>query len=368
MLDVELVARELMRSLRGKLSQPAFSRLLGFRSNAAYAWEHGRRYPEVSLFLRAALRGRDRRAALCRFFDEPAETFEGRRGHAPRTVMRLVQKLVGGSAKSGLSEQLGIDRTTLSRWCAGKTEPRLPTFLALVQLSTQRLLEFVAIFAALDTLNSTRESYAHWSRQRRLAYERPMSHAVLRALELETYQAGSASLATLALEVGLAEEEVRGYLVELEASGQALRRGQHYRVAEILTIDTRQDPEQNRKLKAFWAGEGLRRLESGRAAPEALFSFNLFAISEARFQQIRALHLAYYDQVRAIIEQSERADRVVLMNLQLVPLRQPAAPGAERRVERGENPNGAESADKRGSRGARSPGNIVRNASRRGQQ
>ena len=43
MFDVELLSRDLMRALRGERSQPAFSRGLGFRSNAAYLWEHGRR-------------------------------------------------------------------------------------------------------------------------------------------------------------------------------------------------------------------------------------------------------------------------------------------------------------------------------------
>ncbi len=67
----------------------------------------------------------------------------------------------------------------------------------------------------------------------------------------------------------------------------------------------------------------LHRFEARRTAAEALFSFNLFAVSEEGYQQIRRLHLAYYDQARAIIEQSRSADRVVLMNLQLIPLRTP---------------------------------------------
>jgi hypothetical protein len=40
MFDLELLSRDLMRALRGERSQPAFSRGLGFRSNAAYLWAH----------------------------------------------------------------------------------------------------------------------------------------------------------------------------------------------------------------------------------------------------------------------------------------------------------------------------------------
>jgi hypothetical protein len=152
---------------------------------------------------------------------------------------------------------------------------------------------------------------------------------VLRALELSAYQSGQMSLEALAGEVGLSSAEVAQYLGELAAAAQAIVDGERYRVAEILTIDTRDDPEGNRRLKAFWASEALRRFESGESPAESLFSFNLFAISEEAFERIRGLHLAYYDQVRAIIDQSRSADRVVLMNLQLLPLRS-APPGISR--------------------------------------
>jgi DNA-binding transcriptional regulator YiaG len=317
-----------MRALRGRRSQPAFSRLLGFRSNTVYSWESGRRHPEVSLFLRAALAGgRNARRKLADFFELPAESFEGRRGYSARTVRRLVEQLVGRSAKSVLARELDVDRTTLGRWCLGKTEPRLPEFLRLVQLSTQRLLQFVGVFIDPSKLDSTRASHAHLMGQQRLAYDLPLSHAVLRALELTAYGKLPRHSATfLATEVGLTEREVVRYLEELEATGQALRDGERYSVAEILTIDTREDPEQNRRLKQFWAKEALDRFESRRTSADTLFSFNLFAISESSYQKIRELHLAYYERLRALIEQSETADRVVLMNLQLVPLRAPEKP------------------------------------------
>jgi len=326
MFDVELLSRDLMRALRGERSQPAFSRGLGFRSNAAYLWEHGRRYPEVSAFLKAAL-ARDAALGptLARFFEQPLETFQGRRALSIRNVTRLMVQLLGSGSKRDVAAQLGVDRTTLGRWCAGKTEPRLPQFLSLVQLGTQRLIEFISLFVDLAQLPSTREVYTYFLRQRRLAYELPRSHVVLRALELDAYLSRPGhDVALLAREVGASEAEVERCLAELEAAGQVARDGSHYRSVQILTIDTREDPEQNARLKAFWAREALERFESRHSSAETLFSFNLFAISDEGFAQIRKLHLAYYDQARAIIEQSPRADRVVLMNLQLMPLRAPA--------------------------------------------
>jgi transcriptional regulator with XRE-family HTH domain len=325
MFDVEVLSRDLMRALRGERSQPAFSKSLGFRSNAAYLWEHGRRYPEVSSFLKAALAVKQELGPLlARFFEQPRDTFAGRRGHSPRNVTRLVVQLIGDNSKGDIATQLGVDRTTLSRWCAGKTEPRLPQFLGLVQLMTQRLIEFIALFVELADVPSMRELHTYFLRQRRLAYELPRSHAVLRALELDAYRTQPAhDPALLAREAGVEEAEVGTCLAELENAGQVVRGGSHYESAKILTIDTRQDPARNARLKAFWAREALERFETGHTGSETLFSFNLFAVSEEGFQHIRRLHLAYYDQARAIIEQSKSADRVVLMNLQLMPLRAP---------------------------------------------
>ncbi len=322
-LDPHQISRELVRALRGERSQTALSRKLGFRSNVVYAWEHGRRYPELSFVLRAAVMQRPTlRADLARFFEVPEDTFEGRRAFTPRTVMVLVQNLISSTPKIRLAGQLGVDRTTLGRWATGKTEPRLPEFLALLQATTQRLLMFVGLFTDLRRLPSTQVPYGHLQKQQRLAYELPMSHAVLRALELSKYrQLPEHDPNFIARHVGIEVAQVERLLRELVSAGLVVAQGKHYTVQEILTVDTRVDAAKNRKLKEYWAREALERFASGSESAETLFSFNLFAVSEEGYQQIRELHLDYYDRVRAIIDQSRTADRVLLMNLQLMPLR-----------------------------------------------
>ena len=64
-LDFDALAAELMRALRGKRSQRAFSRRLGMKSNTAYSWEAGRRWPTATRFFHIASRtGRDLPAAV----------------------------------------------------------------------------------------------------------------------------------------------------------------------------------------------------------------------------------------------------------------------------------------------------------------
>ena len=322
--DPRRVSRELIRHLRGKRSQPEFSKRLGFQSNVVYTWESGRRFPETSVFLQAASQVvRDLPVRLLGFFRTTREQLGVRRITTPRAVQSIIESLVRGSAQRELARRVGVDRTTLARWINGKTEPRFFEFLQLVAAATQRPLEFVALFADPEVLPSTRAAFLDLKTQKELAYDLPWSHALLRALELDEYaRMPRHRPGFLGRRIGLslaAEEEL---LAELKRLGQIRWTGTHWTVARVLTVDTRQDPERNRQLKAHWAQVGLQRLEEASAAEDALFSFNLFAIGEASFQRIRQLHLEYYGQVRAIIDESDAADRVVLMNLHLVPLEQ----------------------------------------------
>jgi hypothetical protein len=63
----------------------------------------------------------------------------------------------------------------------------------------------------------------------------------------------------------------------------------------------------------------LQRVQAG-APTGALFSYNLFPIDASGFERIRRLHLEYYERVREIVAESSTADRMVLMNVQLLPL------------------------------------------------
>ena len=56
-------------ALRGSRSQTAWSRRLGYRSNVAYAWESGRRWPTAAETFRACGRAHiDVEASLTRFY------------------------------------------------------------------------------------------------------------------------------------------------------------------------------------------------------------------------------------------------------------------------------------------------------------
>ncbi|HEX6240259.1 MAG TPA: DUF4423 domain-containing protein [Polyangiales bacterium] len=322
----EALSSQLVRALRGRRSQPALSRRLGYTSNVVYAWESGRRAPLAGDFLRLVERsGGDVQALVERFLGVPLEVQLAR--GTPREVAALLTQVAQGRSVAELAKATRADRGTVTRWLRGATQPKLPELFAFVAATSQRLLEFVSLFVDPEQLPCARAAYRDLLVQRRLAYELPWSHALLRALELRPYRALRAhSPGALAAHVGLSREEEERYLAALEQGKQVRRNRGRYQPQRVLAVDTRPSEAQNRKLKQHWAEVALERFAGGKTSPDTLFSYNLFAISQRDFERVRQLHLEYYERVREIVSESREPERVVLMNLQLVPLA-PHEPG-----------------------------------------
>jgi hypothetical protein len=315
-VDYERTAAELLRALRGQRSQVAWSRRLGSRGNVAYSWESGRRFPTAARTFWAAERaGIDVAAALARFYRTPAAWLASASLATPEGVARLLMDLRGQVPIGELALRAGRSRFSVSRWISGAAEPRLPDFLRLIEATSLRLLDFVEELVGAARLPSLALAWQELSAARRAAYEVPWSHAVLRALELEQYRDLPAhEPGWIARRIGIEPAMEAECLAMLEQSGQVARAGRHFVVANVRTVDTRQEPEASHRLKLWWAQVGVERL-SNKAA--GMFSYNLFTVSESDYQRLCELHSNYFRQMRAIIERSEPAERVVLANLQL---------------------------------------------------
>lgn len=317
-MNYERLASELLRELRGKRSQTQLMRRLGYRTNAPYLWESGRRFPPVSVLLRLL--------ALNQGQVEPVLRFAGLGGAgAPRWKARdtgaWLRKLLGETPATEVARAVRSDRGTAARWLRGDTEPRVPELLQLVDVLSHRLVELVALFVPPEQLPSLREVAREVQAQRRIAYELPWSHAVLRALELRDYrEAARHEPGVLARLIGVDAAQEEQLLGELRAAGLIRRRQGKWRPVRVLTVDTRARPEDDRRLKLHWAHVGAERLAAGPIRPGTYFSFNVCAVSHADLERIRELHQEYYDRVRRIVAESTEADRVLLINQQLVPL------------------------------------------------
>jgi hypothetical protein len=321
-LDYGQLGAELIRALRGKRSQMALSRRLGYKTNVLYLWEAQKGAPTGVGLLRLAERvGVDVRHALEQFYREPPRWLREHEPVSVSGVAALLDDLRGATTLVETARKLRVSRFALARWLKGEAEPRLPDFLELIEVSSLRLLDFVALLVNPERIPCLAERWSGLQLARRAAYERPWSHAILRALELEQYRAlPKHPEGWLARTLGLPLEEELECLRLLERTGQIELDSGKWRARQVRTIDTRKDPEAARQLKAWWAKVGSDRF---KANAEGVFSYNLFGVSQADYQRIEALQRAYFRELRTIVAESQPVETVAVVNLQLFSLLAP---------------------------------------------
>ena len=262
-MDYEQIAAELIRSLRGKRSQAAFSRKLGYKSNIVNRWEAREAFPSASTFLAVvASVHRKQPSPLLRFFPRPPEELAALGTDSARSVAMFLRELQGKTPILSIAKESGYNRYSISRWLAGSVELRLPQFLHLIEVLSRRLLDFLACCTDPATLPSIARDHERLALARETAYAQPWSHAVLRALELASAPRTDQA-AWLADRLGAPPAEIAAALALLEATGQVQRRGGRYTLKQVISVNTAHDPERSRALKVSWTETALARLRSG---------------------------------------------------------------------------------------------------------
>ena len=318
-MDYELAARELLRALRGKRSQTALARRLGYRSNVAHAWETGRNYPTAAQTLQVAQRlGVDVRAALQRFYRNPPAWLRRVDPTAPEAVVRLLEDWRGRTPVLAVARASGLSRFAVARVLHGDSEPRLPDFLRLLEAVSLRALDFIAALVDPAQLPSLAADWRALEAARSAAYDEPWTLAVIRTLELAAYRRLARHRdAWIAKRLGVPLAVAQRCLSLLQQSGQIRMHGTHFAVVGQLSLDTRRDPERALLLRRFWSERALDRFGEG---DERIFSYSLFGVSERDYQRLRELHRAYFRELRALVATSQPVERVVLANVQLLAL------------------------------------------------
>ena len=149
-----------------------------------------------------------------------------------------------------------------------------------------------------SSLPSLRATWADLERQRRLAYDLPWAHAVLRVLELDDYlRLPEHARGFVAQRIGISEALEDECLAALAHAGQIRRRRGKWTLTRVMAVDTRDDPEGNLRLKRHWAKVGAERLERPALPSKSQYSYNLFAISDEGLELIRQAHLQYYERL-----------------------------------------------------------------------
>jgi transcriptional regulator with XRE-family HTH domain len=345
-MDYESLARGFVRALRGKRSQTAFSRRLGYRSNVAYAWESGRRFPTAAETLRAAARTKiDVHGAVSAFLNRQVSAELAALDPAsPAHVAAFLRELRGPAPMERLAERSGLSRSTISRILAGKVEPRLPLFLALVDAATRRVLDLLAGFVDPSAIPEARDEWARLTAIRRLSYENPLAESVPRVLELEDYTQHRPGFVAERLGISLDDEERT--IEALAAAGSIRRSGARWEVERERSIDTtRFDPRGGALLRAHWAAEAAARMRAGQ---DGKFAYLVFTTDEPTLAALHELQRKHFRELRALVASSPRNTRIAVANFHIFTIDQPPP-------ERASTAEPSPPAKPRGSRGTTSP-------------
>lgn len=317
-LDFEAIAAEWVRAIRGKRSQAAFSKRLGYASSVVHRWEQGSAWPTASRFLQACERnGKDVGAAYTAFFHRAPSWLQQHDPTSPGAVAAFLRQLRGKTKIDALCESSGYSRYQIARWLKGDTEPKLPELLRLTEACSRRSLDLIATVTDPCTLPTARERWTQLQRMREAAYEDSWSHAVLRALELGEYNEVADVELWIAAVVGIPREQVRRALHVLEQSGQITRDGTRWSRLPTTSVTTGGDPAMRGLLTQAWTKVAYERMR--RKAP-GHFGYSLFSVSRADLSRIRDLQVAYLREMQAIIARSTPNECVGLLCLQLMDL------------------------------------------------
>lgn len=311
---MELAAQQFLRALRGRRSQRALARRLGYRGNPMTDWEHGRRYPTAHEALRAAVCVRvDVMAAFARFAPNAPLVREGN-GFALGAWLRDVS---APASISELAASAGLSRFAVGRWLSGQRRPRLPDFFRLTDAATGRLPDLVAELVPIAEVPVLAKRYEVAQAARRLAFDEPWTEAVLRVLETPEYARLRAHRpGFVAQRLGISVEDEARLLALLRASQVIAWQGDRYSDIRPFTVDTRGGRQALHAIKRHWALVAAERAADPLQGD--VFAYNVLSASRPDLARIAELLHATFRDIRAIVAASEPAECVALLNLHLV--------------------------------------------------
>ena len=327
-MDYEALASDFLRALRGKRSQASFNRRLGKRSNVAYRWEAGLRYPTAAETMYVASRmGNDPVAALRRFhaMHLAGRAFAGA-ADDPTNLASMLAALRGDLPMAELARRCGRSRHTVARWLSGETRVRLPDFFRVLQEGSRSLLTFLACFLSPAMLPSARDE---WARVQAIGDEirdTPEALLLFVAMGLESYrQLSRHEPGFLGAHVGLTPEREAAALAVLSRAKVIRWNGRRWVLDRTEELDTRRYPDMYVPLKRYFAQLALERLDHVEADR---FSWVLLGLDEAGLKELREAQRAFHDRLRDLGARNRRVEHIALVNMQAIPLRLGDGPGA----------------------------------------
>ena len=309
-VDWQKAAQEMVRALRGKSTQAALSRRMGFKTNVFYRWESGQRQIRISELVRLlSVRHSQYRAALW--------TFSGQ----SRPVTGLeddwdwpswLKALRGEKSVDALAEELDLKASALRRIFRGDSDPALSRLLPIIQSLTGRIVDFIDIMVDASQISAIQPYWQVVDAQRRIARDHMNAEAIIAALEIEGYRnLREHSNEWIAGRLSLPVPEVEETLKALEQAGAIRRHENRYRVQSHRHVNTRHLPEVWSTLTQFWAERAMD------LPPEfCRRGYLVFSANEEAIKAVNQIYVsAHYEAVK-VIQEGLNPTRVVAISTQ----------------------------------------------------
>ena len=311
--EVERVATQFLRALRGKRSQQALAKRLGYRGNPITNWERGKRFPTAAETLRLAVVQKvDVEAAFRGFALSIPLTRIGK----TYDVGRWLDGLRGRTPIKEVALRAGLSRFSVMRWFNGQAEPRLPDFFRVLDAITGRLPEWIAALIPIEAVPSLVIRYHQSQAARQVAFDAPWSEAILRLLESRTYKSFPRHVpGWLASSLGISLETETRCMDLLQAAGLLIESEGRLIVNSSGITDTSGGQQATLSLKRHWSQVAASRLTQPTLEHD-LFAYNVFSVSAADYVLIRNLLRGVFREIRSVVADSQPEDTVAVINLQ----------------------------------------------------
>ncbi len=313
-MDHDVLARQLVRSIRGKTTQRSLSQKLKFSHNQVYRWESGTREIKWVDFVSLA--------EACHKDVAAALNLLGYAG-PPDATADLCRHLLFGQPSLQVSSRAGVSRFALSRWLNGKGAPGLADILSLISL-TPLITEFVGKMVDPSMIPEIQALHRRHSLERALTYQYPQSTAVLQCLSLRAYRALKAHKeGWIAQRIGIPIEEEK-VILRMLSELELIRYDRIWIPDQETRLDTRGDLQGAIKIRQYWLQRELAMLEGLQSRPENSSMGQLvFSVSVETAKAIKQEYRGFFERVRGLIDQDRsEPESVWLLNIQLLDLKE----------------------------------------------
>lgn len=292
-IDFDLIARELLTAIRGRLSTSRLSQRLGFRYNQVARWESG---AKIILWKEFCKLAKVLNLPLARALE--INYIYSHKNFANGSA--ILNDLKGDKTVTDFAKALQRDRLVVSRWLKGETELPLAEFLRALHLVHNNAGEFLNAIVPLTKIPHAEVHLEPHLRERRLLVDSPWIGALLGCLDLEGCPTHD-KVATFAHKTfGIPKSTIEAAFVELVRLG-ILEIGPDQRYRHLRWFRVGPMPTDSRRMKEYW----LRLAQWSVKQREETSGFFMLAVNDKGWTRVMERYRQFFSDLVEIVNDPE---------------------------------------------------------------